>query len=47
MTGRAELDNALSGIYDAMLLDVMLPKLDGLHRGCEKSGESGSTLRRC
>lgn len=27
--GEAGLDNALSGIYDVVLLDVMLPKLDG------------------
>ena len=27
--GEAGLDNALSGIYDAVVLDVMLPKLDG------------------
>ena len=27
--GEAGLDNALSGIYDVMLLDVMLPKMDG------------------
>jgi len=28
--GETGLDNALSGIYDVMLLDVMLPKLDGV-----------------
>lgn len=27
--GESGLDNALSGIYDVMVLDVMLPKLDG------------------
>lgn len=27
--GEAGLDNALTGIYDAIVLDVMLPKLDG------------------
>jgi len=27
--GEAGLDNALSGIYDAVVLDVMLPRLDG------------------
>ncbi|HOA34043.1 MAG: response regulator transcription factor [Clostridiales bacterium] len=27
--GESGLDNALSGIYDAVILDVMLPKLDG------------------
>ena len=27
--GISGLDNALSGIYDLMLLDVMLPGLDG------------------
>ena len=27
--GEAGLDNALSGIYDVVILDVMLPKLDG------------------
>lgn len=29
--GEAGLDNALTGIYDVILLDVMLPKLDGFH----------------
>lgn len=28
--GIAGLDNALSGIYDIVLLDIMLPKMDGL-----------------
>ena len=28
--GESGLDNALSGIYDVILLDVMLPKMDGL-----------------
>ena len=27
--GESGLDNALSGIYDVVLLDVMLPKQDG------------------
>ena len=27
--GESGLDNALSGIYDVMILDVMLPRLDG------------------
>ena len=27
--GETGLDNALSGIYDALVLDVMLPKMDG------------------
>lgn len=27
--GESGLDNALSGIYDALVLDVMLPKMDG------------------
>ncbi len=27
--GEAGLDNALTGIYDVVLLDVMLPRLDG------------------
>ena len=27
--GESGLDNALTGIYDVVLLDVMLPKLDG------------------
>ena len=27
--GEAGLDNALTSIYDVILLDVMLPKLDG------------------
>ena len=29
LDGESGLDNALSGIYDAIVLDVMLPKLDG------------------
>lgn len=29
LDGETGLDNALSGIYDAIVLDVMLPKLDG------------------
>ena len=41
--GESGLDNALSGIYDAMLLDVMLPKLDGLTVARKIRG-SGSTL---
>lgn len=28
--GRSGLDNALSGIYDLLLLDIMLPEMDGL-----------------
>jgi len=28
--GEAGLDNALSGIYDLVILDIMLPKLDGI-----------------
>ncbi len=28
--GESGLDNALTGIYDVILLDIMLPKLDGL-----------------
>ncbi|XEC96092.1 response regulator transcription factor [Paenibacillus tarimensis] len=28
--GRAGLDNALSGIYDLLLLDIMLPEIDGI-----------------
>ena len=27
--GESGLDNALSGIYDVVILDVMLPKMDG------------------
>lgn len=38
--GESGLDNALSGIYDALVLDVMLPKLDGftLLRRLRESG---------
>lgn len=28
--GQAGLDNALSGIYDLLLLDIMLPEMDGI-----------------
>ena len=31
--GEAGLDNALTSIYDVILLDVMLPKLDGFTAG--------------
>ena len=41
--GEAGLDNALSGIYDIMLLDVMLPKLDGISVA-QKIRRSGSSL---
>lgn len=30
LTGTEGLDNGLTGIYDAILLDIMLPKLDGI-----------------
>ncbi|MCI3921175.1 response regulator transcription factor [Paenibacillus sp. TRM 82003] len=40
--GRAGLDNALSGIYDLLLLDVMLPGMDGFSvlRELRKEGVS-------
>lgn len=28
--GQTGLDNALSGIYDLLLLDIMLPEMDGI-----------------
>ncbi len=28
--GQSGLDNALSGIYDLLLLDIMLPEMDGI-----------------
>ena len=28
--GESGLDNALSGIYDVIILDIMLPKIDGI-----------------
>lgn len=30
LDGEAGLDNALSGIYDVIVLDIMLPKMDGI-----------------
>lgn len=41
--GEAGLDNALTGIYDVMLLDVMLPKLDGF-TVLRRLRESGSSI---
>ena len=44
--GEAGLDNALTGIYDVILLDVMLPKLDGLTvlRRLRESGSATPVL---
>ena len=44
--GEAGLDNALTGIYDVILLDVMLPKLDGLTvlRRLRESGNATPVL---
>ena len=41
--GEEGLDNALSGIYDIILLDIMLPKLDGLQLLREVREEGIST----
>lgn len=41
--GEAGLDNALTGIYDVMLLDVMLPRLDGF-TVLRRLRESGSSI---
>ncbi|MBR1780233.1 MAG: response regulator transcription factor [Oscillospiraceae bacterium] len=41
--GESGLDNALSGIYDIMVLDVMLPKLDGFSVAREVK-QSGTAL---
>lgn len=40
--GESGLDNALTGIYDVILLDVMLPRLDGLSL-LQKLRSSGNT----
>lgn len=40
--GERGLDDALSGIYDAMILDVMLPKLDGFEVLRRLRGEGSS-----
>ena len=44
--GEAGLDNALTGIYDIILLDLMLPKLDGIQlvRQLRSSGNSTPVL---
>ena len=44
--GEAGLDNALSAIYDMILLDVMLPKLDGFEvlRRLRQAGNTTSVL---
>ena len=36
--GEAGLESALTGIYDVILLDVMLPKLGRLHRAAAAAG---------
>ncbi len=41
--GEAGLDNALTGIYDVILLDVMLPKLDGFTVLRRLRGEKNTT----
>ena len=41
--GESGLDNALTGIYDVILLDVMLPKLDGFSLLRRLRGEGDST----
>jgi DNA-binding response OmpR family regulator len=41
--GESGLDNALTGIYDVILLDVMLPKLDGFTVLRRLRGEGGTT----
>ena len=41
--GEAGLDNALSGIYDVVLLDVMLPRIDGF-TVLRRLRESGSAV---
>lgn len=40
--GRSGLDYALSGIYDLLLLDIMLPEMDGVSvlKTLRKKGES-------
>lgn len=44
--GEAGLDNALSGIYDAIILDVMMPKLNGYQvvQELRKAGSSTPVL---
>ena len=41
--GESGLDNAMSAIYDAMILDVMLPKMDGF-TVARKLRQAGSNL---
>ena len=43
--GESGLDNALSGIYDVVLLDVMLPKQDGFTVLTAYQGEEGTSWR--
>ena len=43
--GVSGLDNALSGIYDLLVLDVMLPGLDGFALLRRSNGESGGDDR--
>ena len=38
--GESGLDNALSDIYDLVILDVMLPKKDGFSAGAAAGGEN-------
>ena len=45
--GESGLDNALSGIYDVMILDVMLPKKDGFTVLFFKIREDGEFVLFC
>ena len=45
--GEAAFDNAISGIYDCIILDVMIPKMDGFEVVRRLRAEKNTTRSSC